>query len=256
MGSEATDLISSGSPLDTYADNADFWVKIIRKGLDRYRVDLTDDAVLSAAGDCNNLNVLDGGCGEGYMSRLLAQRGARVVGIDTSESLIEAASTHPDAERLAVTHYVASLEEIPEQDARFDVAVCNHVLSDVTEPDVALHELGRVVRPGGRLIALMLHPCFYTAHAERDSHGNIPVATYFRERRVDQPFVVAGIESPAEVHMSFRPLEFYIQAIVRAGFVITGLSEPHPSTDVLNSDRWWAANFVKPLFLLISAERR
>lgn len=170
--------------------------------------------------------------------------------------MIQAASTHGDAERLRVTHYVASLEEIPEQDASFDIAVCNHVLSDLSDPGAALQELGRVLRPSGRLVALMLHPCFYTAHAERDSHGTIAASTYFKERRVDQPFVVAGIESPAEVHMNFRPLEYYTQAIIRAGFAITGLSEPHPPIEQLESDEWWGANFAKPLFLLISAERR
>lgn len=255
-GSEATDLTTHGNWSDTYASNAAFWIKIIREGLDRYRTDLTDDAVLAAIGDCDGLDVLDGGCGEGYMSRLLAERGARVVGIDTSNSLIQAAATHDDAERLRLTHYTASLEGIPEKDNSFDIAVCNHVLSDISDPRVALQELGRVLRTHGRLIALMLHPCFYTAHAERDAHGNIPAKTYFRERHVDQTFVVAGIESPAEVHMTFRSLEYYTQVISQAGFVITGLSEPHPPNQQLESDEWWVANFVKPLFLLISAERR
>ncbi len=249
-------MTTRGSWSDTYASNADFWIKIIREGLDRYRTDLTDDAVLAAVGDCDGLDVLDGGCGEGYMSRLLAERGARVVGIDISTSLIQAAATHEDAERLGVTHYTASLEDIPEKDSSFDIAVCNHVLSDVSDPRVALQELGRVLRTRGRLIALMLHPCFYTAHSERDSHGNIPAKTYFRERHVNQTFVVAGIESPAEVYMNFRSLEYYAQAIIQAGFVITGLSEPHPPIEQLESDDWWGANFVKPLFLLISAERR
>jgi 2-polyprenyl-3-methyl-5-hydroxy-6-metoxy-1,4-benzoquinol methylase len=88
-------LTTNGDPLDTYANNSDFWIKIIREKLDRYRTDLTDQAVLQALGDVRELRVLDGGCGEGYMSRLIAARGAReVVGIDTSSSLINATATH------------------------------------------------------------------------------------------------------------------------------------------------------------------
>ena len=102
----------------------------------------------------------------------------------------------------------------------------------------------------------MLHPCFYTAHAERDSTGSISVQVYFSQRSVDQPFNVAGIESPDEVHMNFRPLEFYARALTDAGFLISGLSEPHPSTEKLNSDEWWRNNFKKPLFLLIQATRQ
>ena len=59
------------------------------------------------------------------------------------------------------------------------------------------------------------------------------MTTYFSERHVDQTFKVAGIESPDEVHMRFRPLEFYTRCITDAGFVITGLEEPHPSADQL-----------------------
>jgi hypothetical protein len=99
----------------------------------------------------------------------------------------------------------------------------------------------------------MLHPCFYTAHAERDAAGNIPVANYFTERTISQPFKVAGIESPDEVHMNFRPLEFYAGTLSAAGFVIEHLQEPHPELSVLRDDPWWAKNFVRPLFLPISA---
>ncbi|MFC5139785.1 class I SAM-dependent methyltransferase [Actinomycetospora rhizophila] len=242
-----------GDLTDTYASNAEFWVRIIREQLDRYRTDLTDAAVLAALGDVNGARVLDGGCGEGYMGRLLAERGAQVTGIDTSAALIDAAREHSDAERHGISYAVASLEAIPEPDGSFDAAVCNHVISDVADPAAALKELGRVLRPGGRLVLLMLHPCFYTAHAERDATGTIPVTTYFSERHVDQTFKVAGIESPDEVHMRFRPLEFYTRCITDAGFVITRLEEPHPSGDLLRTD-WWRKNFVKPLFMLVAAE--
>lgn len=61
-----------GDLTDTYASNADFWVRIIREQLDRYRTDLTDAAVLAALGDVAGRRVLDGGCGEGYMQCHLA----------------------------------------------------------------------------------------------------------------------------------------------------------------------------------------
>ena len=120
--------MTSGSTSDTYAQNADFWVKIIREGLDRYRTELTDQAVLDAVGDVDGLDVLDAGCGEGYMSRLLAERGARAVGVDVSDSLVDYARKHEDAARLGVAYTVASLENLPYEDNSFDVVVCNHVL--------------------------------------------------------------------------------------------------------------------------------
>lgn len=246
--------MTSGSTSDTYARNADFWVKIIREGLDRYRTELTDQAVLDAVGDVDGLDVLDAGCGEGYMSRLLAERGARASGIDLSDSLIDYAKTHPDAIRLGLKYAVGSIETLPYEDDSFDVVVCNHVLSDVVDPAAALREIGRVLRPGSRLVVLMLHPCFYTAHAERDALGSIPVSAYFSERGVSQPFSVAGLDSPDKVHMNFRSLEFYFTAFAKAHLYVRRLNEPHPPLDVLQRDTWWRQNFRKPLFLLLEAE--
>ncbi len=75
-----------------WEDNAEFWVRIIREHRDRYRTELTDQAVFAAAGSCQGLDVLDVGCGEGYMTREIARRGARqATGIDKSPALIAAA---------------------------------------------------------------------------------------------------------------------------------------------------------------------
>ncbi len=239
---------------DTYAANSEFWVRIIREDLDRYRTELTDAAVLSAIGEVDGKSVLDGGCGEGYLSRAIVRRGATVTGLDLSGSLIREASSEADRLDLKIKHYVASLDSIPEDDATFDAVVCSHVMTDVVDAAAALKEIGRVTAPGGRLVVLMLHPCFYTAHAERDASGTISVARYFSTRSISQEFKVAGISSPGQVHMNFRPLEYYMSAILDSGYVITQLTEPHPSGEQLD-DIWWRENFVKPLFMLIVAQR-
>ena len=240
---------------DTYSQNAKFWIQIIREKLDRYRTDLTDAVVLAALGDLEGKNILDGGCGEGYLSREIHRRGATVTGLDVSASLIEAAISERDRLKLArLTHYVAGLEAIPEDDATFDAVVCNHVMTDVEDAAEALKEISRVTKIGGKLVILMLHPCFYTAHAERNASGSIPVDRYFNTRNISQNFKVAGVSSPDKVHMNFRPLEYHTTAILQSGYVIAQLSEPHPSPEQFQ-DAWWQDNFVKPLFMLIVAER-
>jgi ubiquinone/menaquinone biosynthesis C-methylase UbiE len=246
--------VSMPGDQDTYAQNSEFWIKIIRQGLDRYRTELTDAAVLGAIGSCEGLTVLDGGCGEGYLSRDLAMRGATAFGIDTSGALVTAAEQEGERLGLRIKYQVASLEAIPYAGKQFDVVVCNHVISDVANPEAALKEIGRVTKPGGKLVLLMLHPCFYTAHAERGDHGDLPVEVYFSARQIDQRFNVAGIESPGEVHMNFRPLEYYMSLLTGSGYVVTHLSEPHPTPEQLRQE-WWRKNFVKPLFLLVVGKR-
>ncbi|MFI0354913.1 class I SAM-dependent methyltransferase [Actinomadura sp. 9N407] len=255
--------------------NADYWVKIIRERRDRYRTELTDKAVLDAIGPCEGLRILDAGCGEGYLARRLAAMGADVVGIDAAQGLIDAARSAPATPDGAggaagsgdpaagdpvsggtVSFARASVDAMPVEDDGFDLVVCNHLFSHLRDPSDAIREFGRVLKSGGRLVILTLHPCFYTFDAERGATDAVPAARYFAPRGIDQRFMVDGLESPAEITSWLRPLEFYSGTLRDAGFVIADLREPHPSAEQLRDDPWWREGFPIALFMLLIAERR
>jgi 2-polyprenyl-3-methyl-5-hydroxy-6-metoxy-1,4-benzoquinol methylase len=240
---------------NSYTENANFWIKIIRERLDRYRTDLTDRAVLDAIGPVDGLSILDAGCGEGYLSRRLAQDGARVVGIDACADLVQSAQDAAERNGLSIDYRTGTVDNLLLASDHFDVVVSNHLLNDLPSITNAIREFARVTRTGGRLVILMLHPCFYGANAERIAVKTYPGLEYFQVRTIEQTFKVAGIESPAKVRMWFRPLEDYISQLVTSGFHITTLSEPHPSPDQLAKDPWWRDNFVRPLFMLIVATK-
>jgi SAM-dependent methyltransferase len=241
---------------ENWSKNAAFWIKIIREGLDPYRAELTDNAMLTAIGPTAGQTILDAGCGEGYMSRLLAKRGARVVGVDSCAELIEAATTLNDAENLDITYAVANVGALTLPDNTFDVVVCNHVVNDLPDPAEPFHEFARVLKQGGQLSILMLHPCFYISRsAERPSTNGLDSSEYFGIRRIEQRFEVGGIKSPASVIAWIRSLESYSELLINAGFCISGIREPRPSEKLLQ-DPWWRSNFSQPRFLLITAEKR
>ncbi|HEY8480342.1 MAG TPA: class I SAM-dependent methyltransferase [Spirillospora sp.] len=234
--------------------NAQYWVKIIREGRDRYRTELTDAAVLDAIGPCEGLRVLDAGCGEGYLSRTLAARGADVTGVDVSQGLIDAAAAHPEAQ--AITFVRASVDDLPFDDDAFDLIVCNHLFSHLADPSGALGEFSRVLRSGGRLVLLTLHPCFYVENSEQGAMNSVPASQYFSPRGIDQRFLVDGLESPSMITSWLRPLEFYAGTLRDCGFVIADLREPHPPLERLRDDPWWRKGFPTALFMLLIAERR
>src|ERR1700758_2938319 len=108
-----------------YDANASFWTQIIREHRDKYRNELTDPALLQVIGQPNGLTVLDAGCGEGYLSRILARNGATVTGVDFSAKQIEASQTQNLTDRLTVSFDIASVDELPYPDGTFDLVVCN-----------------------------------------------------------------------------------------------------------------------------------
>lgn len=104
-------------------------------------------------GDVRGRTVLDFGCGSGANSVLLAGRGARVVGIDISESLLRIAARRLEVNGMpgVVTFIAASAHDLPlpseSVDVVFGIAILHHL-------DLALvsREVYRVLRPGGRAV--------------------------------------------------------------------------------------------------------
>lgn len=237
-----------------WEQNAEFWIKIIRDRLDPFRTELTDRAVLRAVGKCGDKQVLDAGCGEGYLARLMAKRGARVVGVDSSERLISAAQETERAQPQGIDFVVADFARTEFGDANFDIIVSNHSINDVRSPRQAFREFSRLLRPSGELVILMLHPCFYTGRGGENS-AQVDVNLYFSLRRIRQRFIVSGVTSPTPVTAWLRPLEYYISSIAQEGFVVTRLEEPHPAPRQLGASEWWKSNFRRPLFLLIKARK-
>ena len=90
---------------------------------DRNKEVLLTPRVLDWLGEINGLEVLDAGCGEGFLSRLMAERGGRVTGIDYSGKFLEIARDRTP-ENLGVNFRHLNLEKLdPIQDTSYDLIV-------------------------------------------------------------------------------------------------------------------------------------
>ncbi|AMY07054.1 Malonyl-CoA O-methyltransferase BioC [Luteitalea pratensis] len=95
--------------------------------------------------------VLDLSTGTGWTSRLVARRGATVVGADIAEDLLEAARARAIADGLDIEYRLADAERMPFGDGTFDAVVSTFGVMFAANPEAAASELARVVRPGGRM---------------------------------------------------------------------------------------------------------
>jgi SAM-dependent methyltransferase len=221
-------------------DNAARWAEQVRARQDIAREFHNNPAFLAFLGDLGGRDVLDIGCGEGYNTRILARRGARMTGIDISERMIELAREEEGRDPLGIRFARASYTDLGAfADASFDAVVSFMALMDGPRFGVAMDESFRVLRPGGMLAFSITHPCFITKGSRwlRDEHGvkvKWMVSEYWNAAGwVEQwRFTDAPAHIPAFASPRFdRTLSEYVNGILDAGFALGRIEEPRPSVE-------------------------
>ena len=147
-----------------FAGAADQWSDL-RLELFGHRFDL--HALLALADP--DWVVGDLGAGTGQIAESLAPFVSRVVAVDNSEAMLAAAS-----ERLQglsnIEFRPGRLEHLPIADGELDAAILGLVLHHMAEPEKVVVEAARVLRPGGRLIIVEMHPHEHEDYRQRMGH--------------------------------------------------------------------------------------
>jgi SAM-dependent methyltransferase len=186
---------------------------------------LNSDPVLwKFAGDVRGLVVLDAGCGTGYLSRKLRDRGAGVVGVDFAVRMIEIArADHPDIDfRVDSCTELATLG-----DGLFDLVVANYVLMDTPDLGATMRSFARVLKPGGAAVLVFSHPCFPQGGAKVSEDGR--EVSYHWDFQYFEP---SQCTDPPWGHFKtdflwfHRPLSDYWKAFTAAGFAVVDFEEP------------------------------
>ncbi|MCR6669813.1 class I SAM-dependent methyltransferase [Devosia ginsengisoli] len=106
-------------------------------------------------------HIADLGCGPGILAPPVAERGARFVGVDLSPRLIaEARKNHGDSGRFLVGDVTRLPRHANLPASGFDAACFLLSIQDINPLDAAMASAASLLKPGGRLAIVMLHPCF------------------------------------------------------------------------------------------------
>ncbi|MCG3126664.1 MAG: Ubiquinone/menaquinone biosynthesis C-methyltransferase UbiE [Phycisphaerae bacterium] len=206
---------------------------------------------------------LDLCCGQGVLARALLDSSAkRVVGVDASPKLIDAARARGSDSRLSfIVRDVRRLGDLTS--GEFDAAACLMSLHDVDDVDAALRGAAAALRVGGRLVLILMHPCF---RVPRQSSWGWDDEKKTQYRRLDRYY--SPMEIPISVHPGrtaspvtqyyHRPLSYYLNNLARAGLALSVCEEllthrvASPGAHSRGENRA-AAEF--PVFLGLRAER-
>jgi ubiquinone/menaquinone biosynthesis C-methylase UbiE len=98
--------------------------------------------------------VLDVGCGTGFLALIFAELGHTVTGIDLSPLMIDRALSKAERAGFKIDFRVGDASALDCDDEIYDVVVARHVVWNLPNPEQGVAEWLRVLRPGGRLIVI------------------------------------------------------------------------------------------------------
>ncbi|AAM07593.1 TPA: methyltransferase domain-containing protein [Methanosarcina acetivorans] len=100
------------------------------------------------------LKVLDVGTGPGFLALLFAEMGHEVTAVDISMGMLEKARNNAKTLGVKVDLFHGDAEKLPFEDCYFDLVVNKYLLWTLPQPEIAVQEWMRVLKPGGRVFAI------------------------------------------------------------------------------------------------------
>jgi SAM-dependent methyltransferase len=171
-------------------------------------------------------DVLELGCGAGYVSAWLARRGARPVGLDLSTNQLASAAGFQREFDIRFPLVQADAEAVPLQSESFDLIVSEYGASIWCDPYRWVPEAARLLHPGGELIFMVngtiLMLCVPTLESEGPATERL-LRPYFGMHRFEWP------EDPSiDFHLGYGE---WIRLLRANGFDVTDLIEVRPPED-------------------------
>lgn len=211
---------------------------------DLVRQYLLNPTIFSLLEDVRSKRILDVGCGQGYLCRLLAKKGARVTGVEPTQAFIRYARHREEGDQLGIEYVQADLSIWTPPPDPFDAVIANMVLMDIPDYEPALKNCVAALAREGKLIVSLLHPCFEETGSAWKDKGYVEIHDYFRERAVKQDFG----------YYIHRPLSSYLNSIIQAGCLLQKVIEPQLEQSVAHlyqAERYW----LVPGYIVIFATR-
>ena len=174
-------------------------------------------------------DVIELGCGTGYVSAWLARRGARPVGVDVTPAQLETARQLQLEHGLDFPLLEADAQAVPLPDASFDLVVSEYGASIWCDPYRWIPEAARLLRPGGRLVFLCNSTLVILCSDDEEPALERLVQTQFGMHRFEWP------QGGVEYHISHGS---WIALLREHGFEVEALHELQAPADATTHEHY------------------
>lgn len=222
---------------DTSWDAQSAWYdRLVGEDGSDYHREVLLPGTMELLGNIKGKRILDLGCGQGVLCRLLSTAGATVVGIDLARSLIERARQYEKPARsrhIPIDYRVADACRLPAElrGGDFDAAVSVLAAGNMQDLPGLFEGAAAAVRPGGCFVVIVMHPCF---RIPRQSRWEFDEEQKLLFRRVDRylgPLSIPILTHPGKqgdtsyTIMFHRPIQDLIGAATPSGWMLDCLEE-------------------------------
>ncbi len=238
---------------DPYVGYGSFWGRLEKKIQSDF---ICRPHALQLAGEVFGRKVADIGCGEGYVSRILSNLGAKVIGIDVSPTLIEKAKQTECRLKQGIEYHISDATQdmrpfIPEhsQDLAFSICVTPHL--KYQEMVLSFRNTAQILKENGKLILAVPHPERYKDKAQSNWWT------------CDYDFLPSGEDIAVPITLytgqgaSFKVIAYphsreeYAKAIVESGFNIQTIIEPLATGEDLEIfPKRWGKESELPFYII------
>lgn len=138
----------------------------------------------SILGEEKNKSVLDIGTGTGFLANMTSELGFHSIGIDISKGMMEYAVRHANEKKLDSVYMYGSALDLPFMDNTFDFIVNARLIWTLVEPDIAIKEWARVIKPGGNIFSFI--------RMQENVGMTVYKPNFYNDEEVDSSLKLAG----------------------------------------------------------------
>jgi ubiquinone/menaquinone biosynthesis C-methylase UbiE len=208
---------------------ADWYDQLVGESGSEYHREVVLPGVLRLLALQPGEKAIDIACGQGVLCRILNERGVETTGVDAAQELITAARERGPKE---IRYEVADARELGFlPPAHFDAAACILAIQNIQPIQPVFAGVGRILKEWGRVVIVMMHPCF---RGPKETSWGWDEKGKVQYRRVDRYLLPRkapitthpGKKSEGTYTWTFhKPIEAYVKAMRQGGLMVDAIEE-------------------------------